>query len=90
LLAACRTGRIVAATDVFPQEPLPLDHPARTTPGLLLSAHRAGAMDVAFRRMGEMVLEDMALIDRGLPPQVCKRAERETVARFRSAPVTRN
>jgi phosphoglycerate dehydrogenase-like enzyme len=90
LLAACREGRIVAATDVFPVEPLPPDHPARTTPGLLLSAHRAGAMDVAFRRMGEMVLEDMALIDAGLPPQVCKRAERETVARFRSAPVTRN
>jgi phosphoglycerate dehydrogenase-like enzyme len=90
LLAACRSGHIRAATDVFPQEPLPPDHPARTTPGLLLSAHRAGAMDVAFRRMGEMVLEDMALIDRGLPPQVCKRAERETVARLRSAPVTRN
>lgn len=90
MLAACRSGRIRAATDVFPQEPLPPDHPARTTPGLLLSAHRAGAMDVAFKRMGEMVLEDMALIDRGLPPQVCRRAERETVARFRSAPVSRN
>ncbi len=90
LLAACRAGRIKAATDVFPQEPLPPDHPARSTPGLILSAHRAGALDVAFRRMGEMVWEDMGLIDRGLPPQVCKRAERETVARFRSQPVTRN
>jgi hypothetical protein len=28
-----------------------------------------------------MVLEDMALMDRGLPPQAGKRAERETVAR---------
>jgi phosphoglycerate dehydrogenase-like enzyme len=90
MLAACRSGHIHAATDVFPVEPLPQDHPARTTPNLILSAHRAGAMDVAFRRMGEMVLEDMALVDRGLPPQVCKRAERETVARFRSMPSARN
>jgi hypothetical protein len=32
----------------------------------------------------------MALLDRGLPPAVCKRAERETVARMRSKPVTKN
>jgi hypothetical protein len=37
-----------------------------------------------------MVLEDMALIDAGLPPQVCRRAERETVARMRSRPVAIN
>jgi hypothetical protein len=37
-----------------------------------------------------MVLADMALMDRGLPPNLCKRAERETVARFRSRPVTVN
>ena len=66
------------------------DHPARRLPGLLLSAHRAGAMDQAFKRMGEMLLEDMALIDRDLPPQVCRRAERETVGRLRSRPVARN
>ena len=47
-------------------------------------------MDVAFRRMGDMVLEDMALIDRGLPPMRCRRAERETVSRMRSKPVDRN
>ena len=90
LMEAVRSGRITAASDVFPEEPLPLDHPVRSLPGFLLSAHRAGAMDVAFQRMGEMVLEDMDLIDRGLPPQVCRRAERETVARMRSAPVVRN
>jgi hypothetical protein len=37
-----------------------------------------------------MVLEDMALMDRGLPPVRCKRAERETVARMRSEPVSTN
>jgi phosphoglycerate dehydrogenase-like enzyme len=90
LMAAVSRGHIRAATDVFPQEPLPAGHPVRSLPGMLLSAHRAGALDSAFVRMGEMVLEDMDLIDRGLPPQVCKRAERETVARMRSKPVTVN
>jgi phosphoglycerate dehydrogenase-like enzyme len=90
LMAAVAQGHIRAATDVFPQEPLPAGHPARALPGLLLSAHRAGALDVAFRRMGEMVWEDLALLERGLPPMVCRRAERETVARLRSRPVTVN
>ena len=90
LMEAVRSGRILAASDVFPEEPLAADHPVRSIPGFLLSAHRAGALDVAFKRMGEMVLEDMTLMDRGLPPQVCKRAERETVARFRSRPVAVN
>ena len=90
LMAAVRSAHILAASDVFPEEPLPADHPVRSVPGFLLSAHRAGALDIAFKRMGEMVLEDLALLDRDLPPMVCKRAERETVARFRSKPVTRN
>ncbi len=90
LMAAVRSGHIVAASDVFPEEPLAADHPVRRLPGFLRSAHRAGALDVAFKRMGDMVLEDMDLMDRGLPPMRCKRAERETVARMRSKPVTRN
>ena len=90
LVAAVGSGHIVAASDVWPEEPLAQDHPARGLPGLLKSAHRAGALDIAFKRMGEMVLEDLSLLDRGLPPQVCKRAERETVRRMRSKPVTIN
>lgn len=90
LVAAVARGHILAASDVFPDEPMPLGHPVRRLPGFLLSAHRAGALDTAFRQMGEMVLQDMALLDRGLPPQICKRAERETVARMRSRPVTVN
>ena len=90
LMTAVGSGHIRAATDVFPEEPLPLDHPARSLDGLLLSAHRAGALEIAFKRMGDMVLEDMDLIDRGLPPMRCKRAERETVSRMRSKPVDKN
>lgn len=90
LMDAVRRGHILAASDVFPEEPLGKDHPVRNLPGFLLSAHRAGALDIAFKRMGDMVLEDMDLVDRGLPPMRSKRAERETVSRMRSKPVTRN
>ena len=90
LMAAVRSGHIVAASDVFPDEPLAADHPVRGLKGFLRSAHRAGALDVAFKRMGDMVLEDLNLMDRGLPPMRCKRAERETVARMRSKPVSHN
>lgn len=90
LMDAVRSGRILAASDVFPEEPLAADHPVRALPGFIRSAHRAGALDVAFKRMGDMVLEDMALMDKNLPPMRCKRAERETVRRMRSRPVTRN
>jgi phosphoglycerate dehydrogenase-like enzyme len=90
LIAAVRSRHIVAASDVFPEEPLAADHPVRTLPGFLRSAHRAGALTSAFKMMGDMVLEDMDLINRGLPPMRCKRAERETVARMRSKPVERS
>ena len=90
LMDAVRSGHIVAASDVFPEEPLRQDHPVRALPGFLRSAHRAGALEIAFKRMGDMVLEDMDLIDRGLPPLRSKRAERETVSRMRSKPVDKN
>lgn len=90
LMQAVRSGHIVAASDVFPDEPLAADHPVRSLPGFLRSAHRAGALDIAFKRMGDMVLEDMDLMDRSLPPMRCKRAERETVMRMQSKPVTNN
>ncbi|MEO9576625.1 MAG: hydroxyacid dehydrogenase [Roseobacter sp.] len=90
MLDAVERGQIVAASDVFPQEPLPADHRARRIPGFIGSAHRAGALDVAFKQMGDMVLEDLDLMDRGLPPMRCKRAERETVSRMRSRPVDKN
>lgn len=87
LMQAVASGHILAASDVYPDEPLALDHPVRGLKEFLRSAHRAGALDIAMKRMGDMVLEDMDLMDRGLPPLRCKRAERETAARMRSKPV---
>lgn len=90
LMDAVRSGHIRAASDVFPEEPLPADHPVRFLPNFIRSAHRAGALDVAFKRMGDMVLEDMELMDRRLPPIRCRRAERETVGMMRSRPVDKS
>lgn len=90
MVEAAASGHISVATDVFPEEPMPPNHPVRRAPNFLRSAHRAGALDVAFTQMGDMVLEDMDLMDRGLPPMRMKRAERETVARMRSRPVSVN
>lgn len=87
LVRAATEGRIRVATDVFPVEPTPADDPIRQVPNMLFSPHRAGALTLALREIGERVLEDMDLISRGLAPQSCRRAERETVARFRSMPV---
>lgn len=90
LMDAVERKDILAASDVYPEEPLPLDHPIRKLKGFLRSAHRAGALDSAFKKMGDMVLEDMDLMDRGLPPMRCKRAERETARRMQSKPVDKN
>jgi phosphoglycerate dehydrogenase-like enzyme len=90
LMSAVKSGHIRAASDVYPEEPLPAGHPVRTLEGFILSAHRAGALDIAFKQMGKMVLDDMDLMMRGLPPVISRRAERETVRRMRSKPVNQN
>lgn len=87
LEAAVRSGRIRAGIDVFPQEPLAAGSPWRSLSGVVLSGHRSGGMRESFLEIGRLVLADAGLVLRGLPPQVCKRAERETVARMRSRPV---
>ena len=76
------------ATDVFPEEPLPLSHRARQTDHAILCAHQAGAMETAIKRIGKLVVADAELIARGLPPILCKVAQPETVALFRSKPIS--
>jgi phosphoglycerate dehydrogenase-like enzyme len=90
LLRVVEEGRLRAAVDVFPAEPVPADHPARALDGLLLSPHRTGGMPEAFLEIGRLAVADLELILRGLPPVLCKRAEPETVGRMRSRPVARS
>ena len=87
LLDAAASGHIRAAIDVWPDEPIPADHRARRTPNTILQAHRAGNIPEIWPRMGRLVVDDLEMILRGLPPQRCQRAQWETVARLRSKPV---
>jgi phosphoglycerate dehydrogenase-like enzyme len=80
-------GDVRVAIDVWPEEPVAADHPARAVEGLLLSPHRAGGIPEAFHEIGRLVVADLELVLRGLPPMACRRAERETVGRLRSRPV---
>jgi len=87
LLDAAAAGHIRAAIDVFPDEPVPPDHRARSTPNVILSAHRSGGLPGTYREVGTMVADDLELILRGLPPQRMQRATPETVTQLRGKPI---
>jgi phosphoglycerate dehydrogenase-like enzyme len=87
MLAQAESGRLRVATDVFPDEPVAAGDPVRRNAGVLLSAHRSGAMTEALFDIGRQAVADAELILRGLPPVVCRRAQRETVMLARSKPV---
>ena len=82
-----KKGKFRAALDVFPQEPFPQDHLLRKLDNVLLSAHRAGSLEEAYKLMGEMTVDDLYLIFQGLPPVRLQRADREIVSRMRSKPI---
>src|SRR5690348_16690903 len=86
LTNAVAAGRIEAALDVFPEEPVASDDPLRRLPGLLLSSHRAGGLDSALKRIGAMVVDDLDLVLRGLAPVRLQSAQPETVGLQRSRP----
>jgi phosphoglycerate dehydrogenase-like enzyme len=88
LTEAAQSGRLKVATDVFPEEPFAKDHPIRRLPDVVLSAHRSGGIQEAFYEIGRMVLADVELLLRGLPPISCRVAQPETVSRLRSKAVT--
>jgi len=78
-------GRFKAAIDVFPIEPFPADHPIRRAPGAVLSAHRAGSVKEGLWEIGRMVVDDLEVIARGLPPQRLQVAQPELVNRYASS-----
>lgn len=75
-------GRFKAAIDVFPQEPLPLEHPIRKAPGVVLSAHRAGSVERDLLEIGRMVVDDLLTMIAGLPPTEMQVAQPELIYRL--------
>jgi phosphoglycerate dehydrogenase-like enzyme len=86
LLELVSAGRFLGAVDVWPEEPLAGNHPARTMEGLVLSAHRAGGIPSAFTEIGDMVVDDLNLLVQGLPPVRMQAAAPELVGRYRNKP----
>ncbi|MBE3127536.1 MAG: hydroxyacid dehydrogenase [Candidatus Atribacteria bacterium] len=86
LCSLTEEGRFTAAADVFPEEPISRNHRIRKNENILLSTHRAGGIPQAFARIGEMVVDDLSLILRGLPPLRMQIAMRETVKNLISKP----
>ncbi|MEM7026107.1 MAG: hydroxyacid dehydrogenase [Pseudomonadota bacterium] len=76
--------RFRAAIDVFPEEPVPPDHPVRQTNNILLSSHRAGGIWASYRRISEMMMEDIRQILAGHPPVRLQAAEPRQAAIMRS------
>lgn len=84
LLDATASGRIQAAIDVFPEEPVPADDPVRQARNIILSGHRAGGLTETYHLVGQMVADDLEMILAGLPPRRMQPATPEVVARYRS------
>ncbi|MEV0262427.1 hydroxyacid dehydrogenase [Streptomyces sp. NPDC050617] len=64
LLAEVRDGRLDAAIDVFDAEPLPVDHPFRALPNVLLTPHQAaGTVECRLRLGASAADEVLRLLD---------------------------
>ena len=79
-------GRLLAAVDVWPDEPVPAGSRFRSMEGVVLSAHRAGGIPAAFLAIGELVLDDLTLLAAGLAPVRLQQAAPELVGRYRNRP----
>ena len=74
-----QAGRFRAGIDVFPEEPLPIDHPIREAEHAVLSSHRAGAIGEGLHAVGASVADDVEAIAAGLVPFSMKQAEPEFI-----------
>ena len=81
---------VFAGIDVYPIEPVKKNDPIRKLKNVIFSPHRAGALDVVFKEMGDIVIKDMELISKGLIPKYCKKAELKTISKIISKPVDIN
>jgi phosphoglycerate dehydrogenase-like enzyme len=64
LIAALKSGRLIAALDVYDQEPLPADHPLRSLSNTVLTPHLGyGATEVYAQFYGEAIENVLAFLD---------------------------
>ena len=71
LLAALRSGSIAGAgLDVFDTEPLPLSHPLRSAPNVVLTPHLGYVTDDTYRVFYGQAAQDIAAFAAGSPVRV--------------------
>lgn len=68
LVAECASGRLRAALDVIDPEPLPPNHPAWTTPGMIIAPHVGGSTELTDRRYLALVRAQIAALAAGGEP----------------------
>lgn len=72
-------GRFRAGIDVYPQEPLPRDHPIRRAQHAVLTSHRAGAIGEAIENIGRLVADDLEALTQGKAPFALQAAQPEFI-----------
>lgn len=83
-------GRFKLGVDVFPSEPLPMDHPMRRAENAILSAHKAGPTREGCWEIGRMVVDDLEAILQGLPPMRLQNAQPELIYRYATNTIRQN
>ena len=84
LKVALDANKIQAAIDVFPEEPVALNDSLRSCESAILSAHRAGGLHSTLQLIGEMAIDDLELVIRGLPPVRLQSAHPENIHLWKS------
>jgi phosphoglycerate dehydrogenase-like enzyme len=65
-----KSGRLRCALDVTdPEEPLPIDHPLRTSPGAIMTPHVGGGGQRTRGEMADAVMDELERFFRGEPVQ---------------------
>ncbi len=75
LLSAVLSGKIRAAVDVFPVEPVAPESSIRTTEGLIISPHRAAAVTGGRQLIGRMILDDLTAMHEDRPQRRLLKAD---------------
>jgi len=81
---AVKSGQIQAAIDVFPEEPYDPAGPIRQAPNTILSAHRAASIRKNRQAIGKMVVDDLEMMARGIPPNRLLSAQPELIPLYAS------
>ncbi|MGI9492879.1 MAG: NAD(P)-dependent oxidoreductase [Geminicoccaceae bacterium] len=84
LLDLGQSGHIRLAVDVFPQEPVPKDATFREYHKVQFTPHLAGGIWDSYRRIREMILDDIRQVLAGHPPLNLQRAVPSQAALMRS------